>query len=88
MRLAEHFGALDTGRVRVLRPDMGACLDLNAATPGELLARAEAGIAADGFTPAGDRNAVGQKCLRDALAGVNTRALPLLNERCCEPVYP
>jgi hypothetical protein len=33
MRLAEHFGALDTGRVRVLRPDMGACLDLNAATP-------------------------------------------------------
>ncbi|MHC5211877.1 MAG: hypothetical protein ACYTG2_14245 [Planctomycetota bacterium] len=86
--LAERLGALDPHRVRVLRPDMATGLGTNTTTPRQLVEAAEAMIAADGQTPAGDRNAVAQIRLRDALAGINTRALPLLNEGCCEPVYP
>jgi hypothetical protein len=86
--LAEHFGALDTRMSRVLRPGQAACLRLPTATSRDLLARAEAQIRSDAFTPVGDRTAVEQGCLRDALAGVNTNAAPILNDHCCASVYP
>jgi hypothetical protein len=86
--LAAEYAGLDTGPQRVLRPSGASCYGSYTASPAEMLAQAQLLIAADGFTPPGDPNGDAQRCVRHALASVNTNASPTLNGHCCDAVYP
>jgi hypothetical protein len=86
--LTGAYAGLEMGETRVLRPANAACYGSHTATTAALVQAAQALVRNDGFTPEGDPNAAAQRCLRDALAGVNTNAAPVLNGHCCDAVYP
>jgi hypothetical protein len=86
--LGAAYGTLENGAPHVLRPAGAACYGGPTVTPVALTSQAQALILADGFTPPGDPNGDAQRCLRDALAGVNTNASPILTGHCCGAVYP